>query len=116
MTVVVLAPSETTAGTTDRITRVDAASLSMIVSVAESTVSPFVLPLTVSVSEPSDLSSSVGVNVNVAVPLIACASIVSGKSETVSKSVPAVAVPSSTDTLTAVALVSALHRPGCRSP
>ena len=48
-----LAPSETVAGSTDRITLVGAASLSVIVIVVASTVSPVVVPLTVSVSRPS---------------------------------------------------------------
>ena len=103
-----LAPSETVAGSTDRITLVGAPSLSVIVIVVASTVSPVVVPLTVSVSAPSYMSSSVGTNVNGAVALVSLALMVSVKSETVAKSVPAVAVAPPTETVTEVALVRAL--------
>ena len=106
-TVVEPAPSETLVGSTERVTLVDAASLSLIVRVAESTFSPFAVPLTVSVSAPSAMSSSVGINAKVCVPSVWLAGMVSVKLLTVSKSVPAVAVPLSTDTVTAVALVDA---------
>ncbi len=76
-------PSETLDGSTDRITFVGAASSSSIVSVAESTSSPFAVPLTVSVSAGSATSSSVGVKSNVAVPLRVFAEIVSVKPGTV---------------------------------
>ncbi len=89
-------------------TFVEVVSLSVIVSVADSTSSPFVVvPLTVSVSLPSSVLSSVGVRSNVALPLVASAGIVSVKPVTVSKSVPPTAVPFSTDTLTDVGLLLA---------
>ena len=109
VTVIVVepSPSETLVGFTDRVTLVDAVSKSVIVSVAESTASPFAVPLTVSVSVPSATLSSVGFKLKVCVPSVWLAGMVSVKSLTVAKSVPAVAVPLSIDTVTGVALVDA---------
>ena len=107
VTVVEPAPSETLVGSTDSVTFVDAVSLSVMVSVAESTFRSFVLPLTASVSAPSATLSSVGINAKVCVSSVRLAGMVNMKSLTVAKSVPAVAVPLSTDTVTGVALVRA---------
>ena len=107
VTVVEPAPSETLVRSTDKVTLVEAVSLSVIVSVAESTLKPFALPLTVSDSELSAMLSSVGIKAKVCVPSVWFAGMVSVKSLTVAKSVPAVAVPPLTDTVTDVALVRA---------
>ena len=100
-------PSSTVAGSTDRITFVGVASSSVIVTVAASTSRPVALPLTVTVSDPSATSSSVGSRSKVAVPSVASASMSSVKLPTAVKSVPDVAVPSPTVTVTDVAAVNA---------
>ena len=102
VTVVEPAPSETAVGFTESVTLLDAVSSSVIVIVAESTASPVALPMTNSVSSLSSTSSFVGTRLNVAVPRVSLAGMVSVKSETVAKSVPAMAVPLSTYTVTDV--------------
>ena len=103
-------PSDTAAGFTDSAIEDDAASLSAIVTVGNgvATVRPdaAVVPLTVTVSFPSVTSSSTGISVNVASPLVASAGIVSGKSVTAAKS-SADAVPAATEIVTSVSVVRA---------
>ena len=78
--------------------------LAVIVSVAEVTPSDRsgAVPLTVTVSSGSSMSSSIGVRVKGAVPLCLFAAIVRGKSCTAAKSVSDSAVPDVTETVTSV--------------
>ena len=99
-------PSAADAAATETV----AVSSSVIVTLAASTVRPLpsgVVPVTATVSLPSTIASSVGSSEKVAVPLFEPATMVSVKSVTAAKSVPEVAVPLPTETVTAVAAVSA---------
>ena len=82
-----------------------AASSSVNVIVSEFTVRPLDVPPTVTVSSVSSNASSVGLSVNVPVPLVAPAAIETSKADTGAKSTaPAVPLP---DTLTRTVLASA---------
>ena len=96
------APSSTDSGSTESVTR---ASSSTIVNPVPITDRPatVVEPVTRTVSCPSSSSSSIGVRENVAVALCVFSGIVRVNASTTAKSVPDVAVPDSTDTVTSVA-------------
>ena len=77
-------------------------SSSVSVSVAVVTFSPVAAPPTVSVLSSSNASSSIAFRMNVPAPERALAGIVTGKSATAWKSVPAVAVTPATATVTSI--------------
>ena len=87
-TAVAPSASPTLAGFTDSVTAVEAVSSSVSVNdvpvtVNPVTVNPVAVPPTVMLSSPSPRESCVGVSVNVPVPLVAPAPIVTVKSDTV---------------------------------
>ena len=99
-------PSAADAAATETV----AVSSSVIVTLAASTVRPLpsgAVPVTATVSLPSTIASSVGSSEKVAVPVFEPATMVRVKSVTAAKSVPDVAVPLPTETVTAVAAVRA---------
>ena len=82
VTTVAPASSDTDDGLADSVTSVEAVSSSSIVTSAPTTVRPEALPPSDSASLPSARASSTGVSVNVPVPLVAPAAIVTSKSAT----------------------------------
>ena len=82
-TAVAPSASPTLVGFTDSVTPVETVSSSVSVNDAPVTVSPVAVPFTEIVSSPSTSKSCVGVKVNVPVPLVAFAPIVTVKSDTV---------------------------------
>ena len=82
VTVAAAASSDTDDGLADSVTSVEAVSSSVIVTSAPATVRPEALPPSESASSPSANPSSTGVSVNVPVPLVAPAAMVTSKSAT----------------------------------
>ena len=81
VTVVPDAPSETVAGLADRLTP-GTTSSSVMVALVPFTVRPVAVPETLTVSSPSTSVSCFGVRMNVPVPLVLPAAIVTSRSAT----------------------------------